>query len=95
MSSLSATAVAILRTINDDYEHFNYIVKEVNSFHNIGSTPDEIRDVLADLIAKHYAQAFNLSEKPPHGQPVPFCGDRIDELWFHVTPSGKKLVEES
>ena len=91
---MNRNLLAILRTIADDYEQLDYILQEVTKQHGLKLTRDEIKDHLEYLVSTRHVQTFELSEKRPHAQPVPFAADAIDELWFYPTPAGKKLVEE-
>ena len=85
-----------LRAIADDYENFDRILRDVKRWAATrGFKPREsaILKALDSLIQASCARAYSLSEAPgAKPQIVPFRENRVDELWFYVTPKGKRLV---
>ena len=88
---------SVLSAVSDDYEDINQILNYLHRFHEVSLSPatkGEVAEAMADLIASGLAQAYLLSPQPPHSTKVDFDPSRIDELWFYVTPEGKKFVQE-
>src|SRR5690349_13495895 len=80
----------VLRSISDDYENFERIVEDVRGWmkeKGIPSDRQRVLGALSDLIAEGYAQAFSFSESPQQEPKITaYSAERIDELWFYVTP---------
>jgi hypothetical protein len=87
-----------LRAISDDYEEFEKILQDVTGWAAAcGVTPDRSSTLraLEELIRDGYAQAYILSAVPPgKAEAVSYSLDRLDELWFYVTPKGKRLARQ-
>jgi len=88
----------VLSAIANDYEEFEMVFGEVAKWAEedgkIGVAREEIIGELERLINEGYAQAYLLSPQDPHAEPVTFSADNIGDLWFYVTPKGKRLVNE-
>jgi hypothetical protein len=87
----------ILEAISNDYENFHGILEQVLNWSvDSGLVPSrsDVIEVLGRAIHDGYAQAFLLSTQAPHVQPVAFSLDRLDELWFRVSPKGKQVVAD-
>jgi hypothetical protein len=58
-------------------------------------TRDAVAAALGRAIREGDAKAYLLSPQPPYFQAVEFSRDRIDGLWFYVTPKGKGIIATS
>jgi|ERR1700674_1162575 len=86
----------ILEAMANDYESFACILDQVTKWageKQLHVTRDDIAVNLGNLIRSGYAKAYILSASPPHSQVAEFSHEHIDDLWYHPTPAGKKLVE--
>jgi hypothetical protein len=87
-----------LRAISDDYENFDKVVNDVLQWAakgDIAADRSTIAAALEQLIRLGYAQAYFLSAGPPAKIEVAsYSTDGLNELWFYVTPKGKRLAEE-
>jgi hypothetical protein len=87
----------VVEAIANLLEDFEGIFEQVSTWANeegVSVTRDEVVQAIGGAITKGYAQAYLLSEKPPYSQAVEFSPDRLGELWFYITPKGRKLVTE-
>jgi hypothetical protein len=85
----------VLEAVANDYESLECIVEQTTKLAQVKGfavTRAEITRALRQRIHEKYIQPYLLSSQPPYSQKVEFYPDRIDELWFYVTPKGKKLV---
>ncbi len=85
---------SVLNAIADDYENIETILETVQKFDSPAATVHQVSETLHDLIQDGLAQAYDLSPGVPHATKADFSSNRIDELWFYVTPEGKKFVQE-
>jgi hypothetical protein len=87
-----------LRSISDDYETFERVFRDVCLWANERGIIADRASTLATLeglIGNGYAQAYILSSRPPESVlPVTYARDRVGELWYYLTPEGKRLVDE-
>jgi hypothetical protein len=95
----------VLNAIADDYENVEIILKSINE-EDQTAEPDlqpgksgarvsrpEVIKALRVLTSEGYAQAFILDTREPYAQPVAFCKEAINQLWFYVTPKGIQAVK--
>jgi hypothetical protein len=85
-----------LRAIADDYEEFGKIFDDVSAWlteRGTSTTRMATRQALGGLIREGYAQAYVLAAERSDAQPV-FLESDLKELWFYVTPDGKRLAQE-
>lgn len=85
----------VLEAVANDYESFDSIVEQTTNWakeKGLAVTRAEITRALRQRIHEKYIQPYLLSSQPPFSQKVEFNPDRIGELWFCVTPKGKKFV---
>jgi hypothetical protein len=88
----------VLNEEADDYESFEYLLEHSQNWANERGesvTRDEVAAALVRAIREGDAKAYLLSPHPPHSQVAEFSLDRIDDLWFYVTPKGKQFVAKS
>jgi hypothetical protein len=86
----------VLSAIADDYEEFEKILSDVKVQaveSGLVVSSELVREALQGLITKGLARAYRLASRPPHAETVPYSADALGELWFYVTPEGKKFVE--
>jgi hypothetical protein len=82
----------VITIISDDYENFQIILeqaKRLGALRKIDVRESEVAEALQQAIAEGYAEAYELSPKPPHSTKVEYKPDRLEELWFYVTARGK------
>jgi hypothetical protein len=87
---------SILGALSDDYEDFETTFAEAGASaltYGFSLSRQETHEALAELTKSGLVQAYLLSPYPPHAQEVDFDLNRIHELWFYVTPEGKRFVE--
>ena len=87
-----------MASMADDYENLEPIIRDVTNWgknKEIFPTRIEIVNAIEGAIAKGYAQSFLLSSHPPHSTPVEFDSKRVDDLYFYLTPAGKKKTLEN
>jgi hypothetical protein len=88
----------VLINMADDYESFEYLLEHAQQWaseNGVSVTRDAIAAALGRAIREGDAKAYLLSSRPPHSQVVEFSLDRIDDLWYYVTPKGKRTVAQS
>ena len=83
-----------MTAISDDNEDIETVRRYVQKFHETTISSGQASRALGELVQDGLAQAYLLSPQPPHATKVGFDPNRIDELWFYVTPEGKKFVQE-
>jgi len=86
-----------MASMADDYENLQIIVNEVTT--KAGSrqkalSRHEIIKAIQGLISDGYAQPYVLSPHPPHATPAAFDPERVDDLYYYLTPAGKKILTE-
>ena len=87
----------VLSEMADDYESFEYLLEHSQRWatqKGESVTRDAVAAVLGRAIREGNAKAYLFSPQPPHSQAVEFSLDRIDDLWFYVTPKGKEFVAQ-
>jgi hypothetical protein len=83
----------VLNSIADDYEDFDRVFDEVTEwagFRGLQLTRNEVADALERAVNTGRAQAFALSTVPPCSTPVSFTTEKLDQLYFLLTPEGRK-----
>ena len=88
----------VLINMADDYESFEYLLEHAQKWSiesGIIVTRDAVAAALGRAIREGDAKAYLLSPQPPYSQAVEFSLDRIDGLWFYVTPKGKGIIAPS
>ena len=91
----SFTKELVLNSVADDYEDFRIILDEVTywgSQRGIQLTRDEVEMALLDLLSTGHVQAYELSSVPPHSTPVSFTAERARDLYYYLTPTGRKIL---
>ena len=87
----------VLESLANDYESFVCVVEQVmkgEAEKELVVSRGEVARALEQTIREGYAQAYLLSAQAPYSLAVEFSSDRIDDLWFYVTPKGKQLVSQ-
>jgi hypothetical protein len=96
MSLMEMLSEFCLRAISDDYENFAKVLTDVASWtkeRGVKANSESILSALEALISDGYAQAYILSSDPPgNAKAVSYSRDRLEELWFYLTPNGKQLA---
>jgi hypothetical protein len=88
----------LLDSMADDYEDFEILSKAASklaSEHGQAPSRTEIIEALEQLINEGLAQAYILSPTRPHATPVTFCRNDVEQIWFYVTPEGKRLIKSA
>lgn len=84
-----------MNVIADDYESFEIVWEHVLKWaaeRGLAVQRDAVAETLERAIREGDARAYLLSPQPPHSQSVDFSLDRIEDLWFYVTPKGKQAI---
>ena len=87
----------VLEAVANDYESFASILEMVSQWLAKGELQASRVAIAAALnraINEGYVQAYLLSPHEPHSKVVESSPDRLDDLWFYITPSGKRLVDQ-
>jgi hypothetical protein len=84
----------LLNSMANDYEDLEILFDEVSKLAPVGQAPSRMETIeaLEQLVNEGLAQAYILSPGSPHARPVSFRRNDVDNLWFYVTPEGKKLI---
>src|SRR5690348_2798672 len=96
-NSIRFVKECVVRAVSDDYEEFERILADVSGWvGERGVVVDRagVLNALEDAIAEGYACAYVLSGTPPYSTPVEYSVTRLDDLWFYVTPHGKKFAQD-
>ncbi len=83
----------VLNSIADDYEDFDRVLDEVTAwarFRGLQLTRNEVADALEMTVNTGRAQAYALSTVPPRSTPVSFSTEKLGELYFLLTPEGRR-----
>ena len=86
----------IISVASDDYESFAIIFEQTSRLgmqKGIYVTEAEVARAIERAIAGGFAQAYVLSPHEPHSVKVEYSPERLDELWFYVTPHGKRAAK--
>ncbi len=86
----------VLNSMADDYEDFRTVLDEVTywgSRRGLQLTRNEVQQALENVLAAGLAQAYVLSPHPPHTTPVSYATEKLRELYFFLTPTGKEIVK--
>ena len=85
----------VVINVADDYEEFERIWKGNKRLRKgMRVTRVELASALETVIADGLVQAYVLSPHPPHSTKVKYDPERLDELWYYVTPAGNKEASE-
>jgi hypothetical protein len=87
----------VLEAVANDYETFVCILGTVSQWlaeRDLQASRDAIAAALHRAINEGYVRAYALSSHEPHSQAVEFSPDRLDDVWFYATPSGKRFVDQ-
>jgi hypothetical protein len=82
---------SVANAMADDYESLEIILADVaKEADKYGFSFDRqmVLRALKELTDEGYAQAYDLSPQPPHAAKVEYSEDRVDDLWFYLTPKG-------
>ena len=86
-----------LRSISDDYENLETIIADILSW-TVGTTVEPTRETvlaaLSELIQHGYAQAYRFEPPFREAKQERYTPERADDLWFYVTPEGKRLASD-
>ena len=85
----------IVESASNDFESFQCILDQVMTWSEqkgIRPSRQEVLEALQRVIRDGYALPYRLSPQEPHFQIEEFSSDRLDDLWFYVTPKGRELV---
>ena len=86
----------VLRAVSDDYECLQQIIADVEDWSDaqeIVCDRGVVVGALEGLIRDGHVKAYLLSSSPPgKAEAVNYTADRLDDLWFYVSPNGKKLA---
>ena len=96
-SSAKVLSEYVLRAISDDCEEFDRIRNEVTTWaaeRGIVFDHEELVHALEGLLTDGYAQAYWLEASPGNVRSANYSRDRLEALWFYVTPKGKELGQE-
>ena len=86
----------VVTAASDDYESFEIIfdqTRRLASLKGIDVTEDEVANAIERAIADELAEAYMLSSHEPHSVKTQYSRDHLHELWFYVTPRGKKTAK--
>jgi hypothetical protein len=86
----------VMTCMADDYENLEIIMRDVTNWgegRHVFPTRAEVVSAIEKVIADGYAQSFLLSPRPLHSTAVAFDLERVDDLYFYLTPVGKKIVK--
>jgi len=101
----AAVLELVLDVIADDYECVDYIqdsIKILAEDPEIDLNPGlrktqpsraEIVSALRELTREGYAQAYILDCQEPYKQEVEFSESHVGDLWFYITPKGRKTMD--
>ena|ERR1700674_4643285 len=87
----------VMEAVANDYESFACVLEMVSQWlaeRDLQASRDVVAAALHRAINEGYVQAYVLWLHEPHSQVVEFSPDRLDDLWFYLTPSGKRLVDQ-
>jgi hypothetical protein len=97
MDKLGQTWELVLRAVSDDYECLQQIIADVGNWsaeRGIICDREIVVRALKGLIADDHVRAYLLSSSPPRKtEAANYALNHIDDLWFYVTPNGKKLAD--
>ena len=85
-----------MTSVADDYENLQLIIRDVTRWGKrlqVSPTREEVIKAIEHVIVDGYAQSYLLLPRSPHSVPVAFDLQRVDDLYFYLTPAGKKLVK--
>ena len=85
----------LLRSMADDYESFEILFNEASrQAEEQGQPPSraEAIEALEQLINEGLAKAYILSPTRSGSMPAEFSRRDVDQLWFYITPDGKRLI---
>ena len=86
-----------MSSVADDYEELKMILTTVGEWaeeDGLKFESKEIIDQLSALIRAEHVQAYSLSPRPPHVVAVDFSEACAGDLWFTLTASGRKSLDE-
>jgi hypothetical protein len=86
----------VLNSIANGYENFGGVKEQINKWaseEQIEITADEIAMSLEDLIRKGLARAHILSAQRPHSEIAKFSRERINEYYYDLSPTGRRLMD--
>jgi hypothetical protein len=94
---VQALKIYAMSSIADDYEDFEQVAKTLEKWAEEDGLQfglDEILHALAELIGDGHAQAYVLSEHPPHVLVADYSEGRAHDLWFMLTAAGKQALDD-
>jgi hypothetical protein len=83
----------VLTAISDDYENVDAILRLIQVLSDSRADVSQVGEALRELVIDGLAATYELSAFSPHAKLIGFDASRIDELWFYVTPEGKRFVQ--
>jgi hypothetical protein len=88
---------SVMMEIANDYEEFEWLLNCVNRWgaeHGIAVDRRTVLEKLGELISEGYATAYVYCERGQEFRPAEYSPERVDELWFYLTPKGRQLVKQ-
>ena len=92
-----ALRIYVMSSIADDYEDFEQVSKTLEKWSEEDGFQfghDEMLHAIAELIGDGHAQAYVLSEHPPHVLVADYSEGRAHDLWFMLTAAGKQALDD-
>jgi hypothetical protein len=87
----------IMGDVADDYEEFEHVLKNVTaSAADRGISVDRqvVFDKLKELVKEGRVRAYvYLTKQQSFAETAECSADRIDDLWFYITPKGLEVFE--
>src|SRR3954468_16431975 len=83
----------VLTAISDDYENVQTILRYLQLLLDVRADASQVGEALRELVIDGLAQTYEFQHSSPHAKLIDFDASRIDEVWFYVTPEGKRVVQ--
>jgi len=87
-----------MTSVADDYENLPIIIEVVTNWakgRNVFPAREEVVNAIETLTVEGHVQSYWLSPHAPHAAAVQFDRNRVDDLYFYLTPAGKKIVKNT
>lgn len=86
----------VVTIVSDDYESFETILEQTRKLaavHGIEIGESEVAAAVRRATVAGLIQTYILSTREPFSTKVPYSESDLPDLWFYVTPDGKKTVK--